>query len=79
VKRANRWADGFRPGGAAPGLTEIAPPLEKVFSLHYGIGLIPKGLSAAERESLRSERGNASSALNDPGVKSDESDLPDLY
>ena len=40
---------------AAPGLTEIAPPLEKVFSLHYRYRFDPKGLSGPERESLRRE------------------------
>jgi hypothetical protein len=40
---------------ATPGFAEVAPPLEKVFSLHYRYRFDPKGLSTSEREALRRE------------------------
>jgi hypothetical protein len=39
----------------APGLSDVAPPLQKVFSLHYRYRFDPRGLTPAERDALRRE------------------------
>jgi hypothetical protein len=47
-----RW---LRRAASAPGLSDVAPPLEKVFSLHYRYRFDPRGLTPSERDALRHE------------------------